>query len=231
MKDVEKVLQELMELHPEYKKELKCALRAYNSPLSAFQKREAEWRLADYYDVDKEVDSFDDMVYEILNDFENGECFLNYDAITQIVENVLVKHAWLIREKEDVSVMLEKQKNPIIYIWDSRMDIVVRELMEMKDCDSMIVYDAVIHQIKESNKDYLSWRELSQLLAEKMMYVEEKKKAVKNILDIAKVNHFSWKTLQEETKNLEISGKCKNKELTGYESNELMQAAKILKNS
>lgn len=145
MKDVEKVLQELMELHPEYKKELKVALRAYNSPLSAFQKREAEWRLAEYYDVDKEADSFDDMVYEVLNGFENGDCFLDYDAITQIVEDVLGKNAWVIREKEDVSIMLEKQKNPIIYIWDSRMDLVVRKLMEIQECDSLVVYDNVIH--------------------------------------------------------------------------------------
>lgn len=231
MKDVEKVLQELMELHPEYKKELKCALRAYNSPLSAFQKREAEWRLAEYYAVDKETDHFEDMVYEILNDFENGECFLNYDAITQIVKNALGKDAWVIREKEDVSIMLEKQKNPIIYIWDSRMDIVVRELMEMKDCDSMIVYDAVIHQIKEADKDYLSWKELECLLQDKIIYAEEKKKVIKNVLDIAKVNHFTCKMLLDAAEYLNQSDRYKYKELEGYYADDLIHAAKFLKNS
>lgn len=231
MSNVEKVMQEMMELHPEYKKELKCALRAYNAPLSAFQKREAEWRLTECYDVDKEADQFENMVYEIVKGFENGDCLLNYDAITQIVENVLEEHTWVIRKKADVSIMLWKQKNPIIYILDSYMNIVVRELMEIKNCDSMIVYDAVIHQIKESNKDYLSWKELECLLQDKIIYAEEKKKAIKNILDIAKANNFTYKMLLDAAEYLDQSDQCKYKELKDYQADELIHAARFLKNS
>ena len=163
--NVTKVLQEMMELHPCYKEELAEAIAAYDRPLGLFQEREAEWRLKECFRIESTTDNYQDMYDEILIDFDKSDYFVDGETIHQIVEDVVSKYQISIQTIDDQK-KLENQKNPFISLENSNLDSLSRIICNIKDCDSLKIYDAIVKSLKTISKNYISVKELHHLYAD-----------------------------------------------------------------